>query len=271
MERPPRKGRCISSRLNTFNVSDSPNQCKMQKPIIIAHRGASAYAEENTLESFKKALDAGADMIEFDIRRTKDNTFIAYHDRLLHDKPINELTHREIESSLQSRDIHVPTIEEILSFLKGKIRMDVEIKEEGYENELIELIGRYFDMDEFIVTSFNDSSVREIRSNFPWVRAGLILGKPKPKKYFRTRFSELFPMKRCKMAKADLLVPHFKLLRFGFLNRAGKNRKPVYVWTVNDERMMVRFLSDHRVEAIITDRPDLAVAMRNEILPIREG
>jgi len=239
-----------------------------QRPIIIAHRGASAYAEDNTLESFEEALRAGADMIEFDVRRTKDGILIAHHDRFVHGKPVSGLTYGEIEEDLRARHVHVPRLEEVLDFARGRIGMDVEIKEEGYEDQLIELVRSRFGEDGFVVTSFNDSSVRRIKDDFPWVRTGLILGRKKPDDYIETRFSEFFPMKRCRIARADFLVPHFRLLRFGFLSRARRNNKPVYVWTVNDEKMMERFARDSRIEAIITDRPDLAVRARDKTLRV---
>jgi glycerophosphoryl diester phosphodiesterase len=72
-------------------------------------------------------------------------------------------------------------------------------------------------------------------------------------------------MKRCKKAKADCLVVHWKLLRFGFLERAQRSGKPVFVWTVNDEEMIWKLLNDRRVYAIITDKPDLAVSLRKKI------
>jgi glycerophosphoryl diester phosphodiesterase len=237
----------------------------MQKPIIIAHRGASAYAEGNTLESFRKAIEFGADMIEFDVRRTKDHIFIAFHDRLIDKDPIDELTYKDIQNRLRSKQTHVSTVEEILDLTEGKIKIDVEIKEEGYENDLIELVANHFGRDEFVVTSYNDSSLETIKHNYPWIKAGLILGQQKPENYIGTRFSELFPIKRCNNARADFLVPHFKLLKFGFLNRAKRKNKPVYVWTVNEEEKIRKFVSEKRVDAIITDRPDIAVAIRNRI------
>ncbi len=239
----------------------------MSRPIIIAHRGASALAGENTIESFEKAIQIGSDMIEFDVRRTKDHVLVAHHDRLVHETLISDLTYREIEKRLRSRRSHVATIEEIVKSARGKTRVDVDIKEEGYEDEVIELLARYLETDEFVVTSFNDASLKTIKSNYPSVSAGLILGRPRPKKYVGTRISELFPMRRCRNAKADFLVPNFRLMRFGFLKRAERNRMPVYVWTVNDERMMERFLKENRVQGIITDRPELAVKVRNRIFP----
>jgi glycerophosphoryl diester phosphodiesterase len=73
-------------------------------------------------------------------------------------------------------------------------------------------------------------------------------------------------MKRCKKANADFLVAHWKLLRVGFLERAQRSHKPVFVWTVNDEKMMWELFNDRRVYAIITDKPDLAVSLRKKLL-----
>lgn len=237
----------------------------MGKPIIIAHRGASAHARGNTLESFQKAVEFGADMIEFDVRRTKDGVLVAHHDLLIHGEPIHELTYREIERRLQPDHMHVPTIHEILDLAHGKVGIDVEIKEPGYENQIIELVLGRFEKDRFIVTSFNDFSLKTIKTRYPWIKTGLILGRPKPKPYVRTRLSELFPMKRCRAARADFLVPHARLLRFGFLDRAKRNNKPVYVWTINDQETMLKLLADTRVHGLLTDRPDAAVALRDRL------
>jgi len=56
------------------------------------------------------------------------------------------------------------------------------------------------------------------------------------------------------------------LLRFGFLGRAGRSHKPVFVWTVNDEEMILKLLNDERVYGVITDRPDLAVSLREKLV-----
>jgi len=231
--------------------------------MIIAHRGASAYAPGNTLRSFQKAIELGADMIEFDVRRTKDNILIAHHDWIIENKTISELTYQDILGRQQDRQVSVPTFEAVLNLAKGRIRIDVDVKEEGYENEVIKLILKHFNEDGFIVTSYNDASLKRIKTDYPFVRAGLILGRPKPKPYLRTRISELFCMRRCHKARADFLVPHFKLLRFGFLRRAERDSKPVYVWTVNEEKEILACLQNRRIEAIITDRPDSAIAIRD--------
>jgi glycerophosphoryl diester phosphodiesterase len=234
------------------------------KKLIIAHRGAPSYAKENTINSFKKAMALGADMIEFDVRRTKDNVFIVYHDGFIQGKPINEWTYKEIRKIARDQGFDLPTVEEVLKWSKGRIKLDVELKEEGYEKGIVELLSKYFKEDQFVITSFNDSSLKSIKDHYPDIKVGLLLGK------FRapllTRISEFFSTKRHQKAKADFLVAHWKLLRFGFLERAQRSRKPVFVWTVNDEEMMWKLLNDRRVYAIITDKPDLAVSLRKRLL-----
>ena len=113
-----------------------------------------------------------------------------------------------------------------------------------------------------MLSSFNDASLETIKNDDPRIQVGLILGKFKAS--LRTRISEFFPARRCNEAKADFMVPHWRLLRFGFLARAERDKKPVFVWTVNDEEMIRKLLRDGRVYAIVTDKADLAVSLRKE-------
>ena len=230
--------------------------------MIIAHRGASSLARENTIESFKKAIEIGVDMIEFDVRRTKDQALIVHHDELMEGRQVKELTYDEILKMAIGQGFSVPTFEEVLKCTSGKIKLDVEIKEEGYEKEVVELLLKYFKKDQFVMTSFYDSCIRKIKDDYPDIKTGLILGTSKPKNFILTRVSEFFPHKRCKEAKADFLVPHRRLLWFGFLDRAKRENKPVFVWTVNDQRKIWKMLHDERIDAIITDKPDLAISLR---------
>ena len=236
----------------------------MRKTIIIAHRGASAYAKENTLASFKKAIDLGADMVEFDVRRTKDSVLIVRHDELMEGKPIHELTYEEMATMTRDQGFSIAPLEEVLQYTSGKIRLDVELKEEGYEKEVVALLSRYLKQDQFVVTSFYDACIKRIKENDPDIQGGLILGISKPENPIRTRFSEFFPLGRCKKAKADFLVPHWRLLRFGFLERVKRGNKPIFVWTVNDQEMIWKCLQEERIDGIITDRPDLALSLRQK-------
>jgi glycerophosphoryl diester phosphodiesterase len=237
----------------------------MRRPIIIAHRGASAFARENTIESFQKAIELRADMIEFDVRRTKDHVLIAHHDAFLKGKPIRDLAYEEIRQMAREQGFPLAALEEILQCTKGKIGLDVELKEEGYEKEVVDLLSRYFQKDQFVITSFHDSCIKRVKENDPEIKTGLILGIWKPGNLIFTRLSEFFPIRRCKKAGADMLVPNWELLKFGFLERVKRKNIPVFVWTVNDEEMIRKLLQDERVDGIITDRPDLALSLRQKM------
>lgn len=251
-----------------ISCSEKPRyheKIKMKKTIIIAHRGASSLARENTIESFEKAIEIGVDMIELDVRRTKDQTLIVYHDELMEGKPVKELTYDEISKIAAGRGFSVPTFEEVLKAASGRIKLDVEIKEAGYEKEVVELLSRHFTKDQFVITSFYDPCIRRIKDSYPDIKTGLILGISKPEHPIRTRISEFFPAQRCREAKADFLVPHWRLLWFGFLGRAQRDHKPVFVWTVNDQSKIWKMLHDKRIDAIITDKPDLAISLRKKM------
>jgi glycerophosphoryl diester phosphodiesterase len=203
-------------------------------------------------------------MIEFDVRRTKDKVLIAYHDESIQDRPVKELTFEAISRIAGSQGFEIPTVKEVLRFARGKIKLVVELKEEGYEKEMLELTSRYFEEGQFVITSFNDASLKAIKDDYPRVQVGLILGKFKAS--LRARISEFFPTKRCNEAKANFMVAHWKLLRFGFLARAERNEKPVFVWTVNEEEMIRKLLQDGRVYAIVTGKVGLAVSLRKKIV-----
>jgi glycerophosphoryl diester phosphodiesterase len=238
---------------------------KMRETIIIAHRGASGLAKENTLESFEKAIGLGVDMIEFDVRRTKDHVLIVYHDELMEGKRMEELTYKEICAIAGAKGFSVPTFEEVLKCTTGKVKLDVELKEEGYEGEVVEVLSKYFEKEQFVITSFYDFCIKRIKDNHPEIKAGLILGISKSKNFVLTKLSEFFPSRRCREAKADFLVAHWRLLWFGFLSRARRDHKPVFVWTVNEQKKIRKMLRDPRIDGIITDRPDLALPLREKM------
>ncbi len=231
-------------------------ECGIAEKLIIGHRGAPKDARENTIESFRKALISGADMIEFDVRRTKDNVLIAYHDQMIQGHFVKELTFGGISQRAKNLGFDIPTVEEVLKWARGKIRLDVELKEEGYEKESVELLHNYLDGDQFVISSFNDALLSVIKERHPEIRTGLILRRGIPS----------FPIKRWKKAKADFLAAHVKLLRTGFLERAQRSHLPVFAWTVNDEKTIWKLLHDRKVYAIITDKPDLAVSLRKKAL-----
>lgn len=247
-----------------------------RKKIVIAHRGANTFAHENTIEAFKKAIELGADMVEFDVRKTKEGTLIIHHDANVNGVPIKQLTYLEINKIYSEQNIHVPTVEEVIKATKNKIGLDVELKEGGYEKEVVELLLKYLDKNHFIITSFYENTIKVIKKNYPDLRVGLLVGcslfeyldnnslNLRYVKYLLRKYKELFPFGRCRRIGADFIVPHFSLLKLGFLYRAKLNKIPLIVWTVNDIKMADDLLKDNGVEGIITD-------VVEKIIPLHKG
>ena len=233
---------------------------------IIAHRGASGLIKfDNSIESFRKAIEIGVDMVEFDVRRTKDKRFIVYHDPKLDGEAISSLTYDEIQEITDEKGYKVPRVEDVILLCKDKIGLDIELKEEGYEQEVIKLVKGHLDYEEFVMKSFSDKTVNTIHEYDTNIKTGLLLGVEEPEKKIRTRLSELFPKNRLRKCKANFVSPNHQLLKLMFLKRMNFCDMDVYVWTVNNASMM-RLLFKKGVEGIITDRPDLAVKTKEKVI-----
>ncbi len=237
----------------------------MNDKLIIAHRGASEYYPENTLESFKKAIDLGADMIELDIRQTGDRLFIVFHDDCISGKAIKDLSFKTVFRMGLKMGIEIPTFEEALQLTRGKIKLDIELKEKGQEKEIVELVSKYFNTKDFIISSFNHCSLKTIKNIDPHIEVGLILGNKQPKSFFFSILLEPFSIKKSIKINSDFLILHWKLLRFGIAFPLLRgHQKKVVVWTVNSKKKLLKYLRDKRIHGIITDKPDLALSLAQE-------
>lgn len=231
------------------------------KLLIIAHRGASGLVKfDNTLESFEKAIYLGAPMVEFDVRKTKDNLLVCYHDESIDGVQLANLDYHQLLEISRKKGFDIPLLSDVIKLCKGKIRLDIELKETGYEIEVVNLVKNYLDYPDYVIKSFYDSAVKAIKEIDENITTGLLLGVYKPKHLILTRLLELFPEYRLFQAKADFVSPNYQLLRFGFSKRMKLMKKNIYVWTVNDEYLMRRVVKKG-VSALITDRPDLALKL----------
>lgn len=224
---------------------------------IIAHRGASGLVKfENTIEAFQKAIDVKADAVELDVRKTKDGVIIVVHDELFQDRKISEWNYDELCAKTKELGYVMPTLEDTVSFLKGKIFVDVEVKEQGYTQEIIDIILRYLTPQEFYIRSFKDKVLIEVKKINKNIKTVLLLGLEHPKFPLLIRLSELFPLFRVIKTKCDMVSPHYLLVRFGYRQRLHLIGRPVLVWTVDDEKLMRKLLVRKKIDAIITNYPD---------------
>ncbi len=198
---------------------------------IVAHRGASHEAPENTLAAFGKAIEIGADMIEFDVRRASDGRLVVSHDPVR--KPASKLP------------TLLPTLEDTLRLTQGRIQLDVELKEPGCERDAVDLLLQYFPLSHFCITSFLAPSLRAIRAIHPGIRTGLIFA---------------IWNQGVLSSDADFLVAHYRLAA-----KAEQIGKPLFVWTVDDPARTRRLFKRPLVEAIVTNNPRQALALRTEL------
>ncbi len=241
-----------------YGLNDSALEWRSMQPLIIAHRGASANAKENTLFAFERAIAFGADMVEFDVRRTKDRVLVIYHDAEVKEKPIRKLTYAE----LQILDPDIPTLAEVVNLCKGKIRLDVELKEAGYEKQVMEILRPAFDAESMVVTSFHPFAIRRIKQHYPDVKAGFLFGHGTVKFCKSFRLNAKSVRDRVREMRADFIAPNWQLLSHSLLSQVVMGDRPVWVWTVNDEPLMTDLLGDRRIQGIITDRPDVGLHLR---------
>ena len=230
----------------------------MIRAMVAAHRGVAAGAAENTIAAFTNAIDVGADMIEFDVRRTRDGELIAFHDATVGGAPVNGLTRDDIAATVGVRP---PLLDEVLRVCAGRIKLDVELKEDGYVPDVMAVLRAGFDPDQLVVTSFLPDVAAQAKQSFPEVKTGLLVGDGGSLANLPARLRELYPVALAQRVRADYLAPHYRLAALGVLRRAAAAGLPCLLWTVNSPELIRRYATDPRVTAIITDVAAQAVAI----------
>ena len=234
------------------------------RPLISAHRGRCGVEGLSAAERYRRAIDLGVDFVEFDVRRTADGADIVYHDpRTPSSRSISNLSLEEVKTELGSE---VLTLHELLDIAKGPVGLHIDLKQVGYEADIVSLALEHRNESQFVITSLEDVSIRTIKEQFPQVRAGLSLGRVVDGlpvwRRLTVRLSELFPGRRLRRCHADFVAVHEQLARLRVLRFSARKRIPAWVWPVDDEVEMARFLADSRVATLITNRPDLALRLR---------
>ena len=238
------------------------------RPAVSAHRGGSEHAAPATREAYQDALASGAEYAEFDVRRTADGVFVVHHDaRVRHTgPPLSTLTHAELNDRAGYR---VPVVDEVMELVAGKLVAHLDLKETGHERELIDRAVALLGEDGFVATTLEDRSVAAITVARPRVRTALSLGRDGGEiargRLVRTRIGELLPLRRVRACGAHGVAAHWRLARAGVLREAARNRLFTMVWTVNEDAALAGFLTDPRVDVLVTDRPRRAVELRARI------
>lgn len=244
----------------------------LPRPVIFAHRGASAYAPENTLAAFELALTQQADGIELDVKLSADDQVVVFHDATVDrttnghgrvkDLSLVELRSLDAGSSFSetSKGEKIPTLEEVFESVGKRTFINVELTNyKTPRDQLVEnvcmLVKKHKMQKRVIFSSFFVSNLSKARSYLPEVPRGLlalngILGT------WSRSFGFAF-------GRYQALHPFVKDMTQQQVARVHRLGRRVHVWTVNDEQDMRRLFS-WGVDGIFTDDAQLAVRVRAE-------
>lgn len=229
---------------------------------IIAHRGFSSRAPENTMSAFEIALEFGVDGLELDVQLSKDGELVVCHDELLDrttngsgllkDYTLEEL--KELDAggwySKEYGGEKIPTLREVLDLVKGKdLLLNIELKSgvisyPGIEEKTVSLVKEYGLVDNTIISSFNHYSLVEIKKVMPEMAIGIL--------YMEGLYE---PWDYAEKLQARALHPYFYNIVPEIVKGAKERGLLLNPFTV-DEPRHIAMVVDAQVDGIITNYPD---------------
>ncbi|MBI1805389.1 MAG: glycerophosphodiester phosphodiesterase [Ignavibacteriae bacterium] len=233
--------------------------------MIVAHRGSSANAPENTLAAFRRAIHDGADAIELDVRLSKDNELIVFHDSRLdrtsdgsgyvQDATLGELKELSAGSWYNKRfaQERIPTLAEVFEMCGGKVGLNVEIKADRRSRCMAEIVERcckpikqYHLKRSVLVTSFHHHFIEYLKERHPGIPGGLLVH---PLKHVAGSTVNL----AAKLGAEYVIVGSTSLRQY-VVRRAHDRTLFVGEFTVNTRRRFERAVR-YEVDTIITNDP----------------
>ncbi|CAH0153467.1 Glycerophosphodiester phosphodiesterase [Peribacillus simplex] len=245
--------------------SDFPESFKTQhSPLKIGHRGASGYCPENTMASYNKAIELGADFLEVDIHLSKDDVLVVHHDPTL-DRTTNgkgnirdytaaELKELDAGSWYHSRykNERIPLLSEVLENFGSEVGILIELKHPssypGIELKLAEELGKFQEYstskNRIMVHSFDMESMKRFHQLMPDIPVGVLI---------KRRIND---QKLKEIAEfASFLNPKQTILSTKLQIQIQKHGMKVYTWTVNNKKQ-IRMFKKMQLDGIISDFPD---------------
>lgn len=233
--------------------------------LIMAHRGDSVHAPENTLPAFRKAIENGADAAELDVQLTKDGTVIVLHDSSLKrttglNKNVWEVTYDQIRDldngsfySSKYQFTRIPTLDDVLKACKGSLFLNIEIKRTGHDDGIIEktlevISANHYEKD-CDITSFDYDTLRRVKKIDPEIYT-----------VYTTTVGAGY-LAKLKDVNAFSVEQNFVTPEF--VQYMKSENKGIYVWTVDDATVMNRMI-DMNVNAIITNDVTLGKSIKKD-------
>jgi glycerophosphoryl diester phosphodiesterase len=216
-------------------------------PLVIAHRGDSAHRPENTLASFQSALEVGADLVEFDVQRTKDGHAVVLHDVTVDrttdgNGKITDMTLAQARAlsagyserfGTQYSKERIPTLKEALELLRGRTRVMVEIKKEsvgssdaddGIESLIVEDVRRARMTEDVVLISFERRALLRCKARAPEIRRGQL--------FYRAEPDDVVAI--AKEVETDLVMPERSMLTEALRDGVQAAGLKMATWVVDD-------------------------------------
>lgn len=227
---------------------------------IWGHRGAYHYAPENTIYSFNKAIELGADGVEFDVQLTKDGEVVVIHDEridrvgngtgLVKDFTLSELKKINFNKRGISEPhfMEIPTLDEVLQlFAATELSINIELKTgivfyEGLERKTFDLVNEYGLAERVLYSSFNHYSIQKVMEYDPAAKTALLCGG-----------GIIITAEQCQKSRAAALHPDVRQMRYpGLIEDCHKRGIKVHVWTVENEDDY-NYAKEHGVDAVFVN------------------
>lgn len=245
--------------LISFNNNPFENVAIFHETKVMAHRGASTEAPENTMAAFQKAIDDMADYIELDVQLTNNGEVIVMHDSNAYrttgvDANIVNMTYKEVKTldagswfSDEYVGENVPSLKEVLELTQGKIKLNIELKPTdngiALAKNTVRLIEKYNMVNDCVITSFSESALKAVKTYNQEIKVGYILS---------AAYGDFYDMKN-----VDFFSVNAAFLSKRTIDAIHNSGKRVYAWTVNNKES-IKNLTNKGVDGIITDNPVLA-------------
>ena len=215
---------------------------------IIGHRGAPAEEPENTLRSFRRALELGVAAVELDVQLTQDGRLAVIHDETL-DRTTNgrgrvkDFTLAELQRLDAGQGEPIPALEEVLELVRGRAHLAVEMKQPEAAPALLQFFREHQAFEAATVISFWHPALKALKEAEPRLRTGaLMVGCPAD------------PAGLARAARADILVLNYRYVNPDLVDTAHRRKIEVIVWNIDEPEILQPYL-DMNLDAICTNRP----------------
>ncbi|MBX2992889.1 MAG: glycerophosphodiester phosphodiesterase [Bacteroidetes bacterium] len=234
-------------------------------PLIVAHRGSSGVAPENTLAAFRQAIADGADMIELDVRMTKDFELVVLHDRSVNRTTNGKGKVRDLTlADLRSYDAgswfgrkfsgeRIPSLREVIDILPHHVNLNIEVKTDGetrkriaFEESLLLVIREKNFARRVLVSSFDHKFLRRYHALDPTMKIGAL--------YFPLRDAARKPSTLARRVGASVFICSVTQLRKSFIDDAERNGIALACYGVNSRRQLAK-ARQSGVKIVVTDYP----------------